>query len=72
MFLPEKIKQLREDKGYSQEDLMIALANEGHRVSRPTISNWETGDSTPDANDLYFLGQVFNKPVKAFFSFSTT
>jgi DNA-binding transcriptional regulator YiaG len=68
MFLPEKIKEMRESLGMTQEELMIALANEGVRVSLPTLGKWEAGTSKPDVDDLVALRIVFNKPLKYFFA----
>lgn len=68
MFLHEKLKECRESLGFSQDDVIIKLANAGCRVSRPTLTRWETGGSIPDANDLVSLGMVFNKPLKYFFA----
>ena len=68
MFSHEALKQFREELGMSQEQLMIEMANSGVKVSRPTISNWETGDSVPDANALVILSQVLRKSVKNFFA----
>lgn len=67
MFMPKRITECREAIGITQEELMICLSNEGLKVSRPTLSNWETGNSVPDANDLVALTRVFSKPLKYFF-----
>jgi transcriptional regulator with XRE-family HTH domain len=68
MFLPSRIKECREERGLSQEDLMLQMANEGRKVSRPTISGWENGESLPNAHDLETLSFVFKKPIKYFFA----
>ncbi len=68
MFLPETIKKCREELGISQEQLMIDLYNAGLKVSRPTLSNWENGESLPDVNALVSLAVVFKKPLKYFFA----
>lgn len=67
MFTYQKIRECRDELGLSQEDLMIELANRGCRVSRPTLTRWETGDSIPDANELAVIAMFFRKPVKYFF-----
>lgn len=48
--LGEKIRQLREERGLSQEELAEQLD-----ISRQTVSNWENDRATPDA---YKLGQL--------------
>ncbi len=56
--LNEKLKALREEKGLSQEELAIKL-----NVVRQTISKWEKGLSTPDAEMLVLLAAVFGTTV---------
>ena len=51
--LGEKIWQLREEKGLSQETLAEKLD-----VSRQTVSNWENDKATPDAYKLKQLCEV--------------
>ena len=45
--LSEKIKELRKKKGLTQEDLANAL-----NVSRQAITKWESGDGSPDIENL--------------------
>ncbi len=54
MELSNRIKELRTEKGWSQE----ALAERAY-VSRQTISNWETEKSYPDVHSLLILSDVF-------------
>ncbi|MBR6967168.1 MAG: helix-turn-helix transcriptional regulator [Ruminococcus sp.] len=54
MELSKRIKELRTEKGWSQETLA-----ERAYVSRQTISNWETEKSYPDVHSLLILGDVF-------------
>jgi transcriptional regulator with XRE-family HTH domain len=54
MELSKRIKELRAEKGLSQE----ALAERAY-VSRQTISNWETEKSYPDVHSLLILSDVF-------------
>ncbi|MBR5684342.1 MAG: helix-turn-helix transcriptional regulator [Ruminococcus sp.] len=54
MELSSRIKELRTEKGWSQE----ALAERAY-VSRQTISNWETEKSYPDVHSLLILSDVF-------------
>lgn len=54
MELGKQIKNYRQIKGISQEE----LANRVY-VSRQTISNWENDKSYPDVNSLLLLSEVF-------------
>jgi transcriptional regulator with XRE-family HTH domain len=62
-----RIEECLTAKEWSQEDLLLALAKEGQRVSRPTIAKWISGKSIPDANELAALSIIFGKTVKYFF-----
>lgn len=70
-FSPNKIKEYREVRDLTQEELMIELANAGHKVSRPTIAGWELGTSEPSANDLAKLSIVLGTPIRNFFAHET-
>ena len=50
----EKLAALRKGKGLSQEELGMEL-----RVSRQTVSKWETGSSYPDFQRLVMLSDYF-------------
>ena len=54
MELSSRIKELRTEKGWSQE----VLAQRAY-VSRQTISNWETERSYPDVHSLLILSDLF-------------
>ncbi len=54
MELSNRIKELRTEKGWSQE----VLAQRAY-VSRQTISNWETERSYPDVHSLLILSDIF-------------
>lgn len=54
MELSNRIKELRTERGWSQE----VLAQRAY-VSRQTISNWETERSYPDVHSLLILSDVF-------------
>ena len=56
--LNENIRELRKQKGLSQEELAIKL-----NVVRQTVSKWERGLSVPDAEMLLSLGEVLDTPV---------
>jgi transcriptional regulator with XRE-family HTH domain len=67
-FKSSKLKKCREEKHLSQSDLVFELAKMGFRVSRPTIENWETGRTIPDADKIALLAHFFKKPITHFFS----
>ena len=56
--LSEKIKELRKNKGLTQEDLANAL-----NVSRQAITKWESGDGTPDIENLKNIALYFHVSV---------
>lgn len=55
MYIGEKIKQLRQKNGLSQE----ALAEQMH-VSRQAVSKWEKGLSFPTTENLLMLAELLN------------
>ena len=56
--LSENIRNLRKQKGYSQEQLADKL-----NVVRQTVSKWEKGYSVPDADMLEELADIFEVSV---------
>jgi len=40
----------------------------GLRISRPTVDNWESGKTAPDANEIALIAKFFDKPVQYFFA----
>ncbi len=56
--LSENIKNIRESKGLSQEELAIKL-----NVVRQTVSKWERGLSVPDSEMLVVLSEELETPV---------
>lgn len=55
MDFAKKLNELRKSHGYSQEDL-----GEKINVTRQTISNWESGLSTPDMDSIIALAKLFD------------
>ncbi len=53
-----KIKNARQAKGMTQEELAIRL-----NVTRQTVSKWEKGSSVPDSETLIKLSEVLNVTV---------
>ncbi|MBQ7925537.1 MAG: helix-turn-helix transcriptional regulator [Lachnospiraceae bacterium] len=64
--LGENIKNLRKQKGYSQETLAQQLS-----VVRQTVSKWEKGYSVPDAEMLERMAALFEVPVTELLGHST-
>jgi transcriptional regulator with XRE-family HTH domain len=58
MELNNRIKQLREGKELSQEQLSIIL-----ETKRATLGNWETGRAEPDINMLNKMANYFSVSV---------
>ena len=56
--LNQKIKQLRQANGWTQQELADQL-----HVVRQTVSKWERGQSIPDAKQALQLAQLFQIPV---------
>lgn len=56
----ENLKNLRKQKGLSQEELAERL-----HVVRQTISKWEKGLSVPDADFLIRIAEIFETSVSA-------
>lgn len=55
LFFSTKLKELRKEFGYKQQDLAQALD-----VSQQTIAKWENGKSEPNISTLIKLSKVFN------------
>ena len=56
--LNKNIKNLRKNKGLSQEELAIKL-----HVVRQTVSKWENGLSVPDSEMLIALARELDSSV---------
>lgn len=56
--LGENIRNLRKQKGYSQETFAQQL-----NVVRQTVSKWEKGYSVPDAETLREISELLETPV---------
>lgn len=55
MFFSVKLKELRKEFGYKQQDLAQIL-----NVSQQTIAKWESGKAEPGISTLIKLSKVFN------------
>lgn len=58
--ISEKIRQYRQEKGMSQEEVAVRL-----HVVRQTVSKWEKGLSVPDADMVMQLAALLDVPVTA-------
>jgi len=56
--LSEKIKELRKKKGLTQEELASEL-----NVSRQAITKWESGEGTPDLDNIRNIALFFHVSV---------
>lgn len=55
MKISQVLKDKRKEYGFNQEELAEKIL-----VSKKTISNWETGKTTPDLESLLRLSDLFN------------
>lgn len=55
MEIGKRIKDLRNEKNYSQEDLAKLL-----KVRRTAISRWELAQNEPDLNTVVNLAKIFD------------
>ena len=58
MLFNEKLKMLRKESGFTQEELAEKL-----NVSRQAITKWETGEGTPDIENLKLISNLFNTTI---------
>lgn len=56
--IPLRLKELRTKNNYSQ-----AYVAEYLNISRQAISRWETGNATPDLDNLVLLAKLYNTSV---------
>lgn len=68
-FVHTRLRRCREQIGLSQEGLIMELSKNGVSSSRNTIYNWETGETTPNVEQLATLSIIFGKPISYFFTF---
>lgn len=66
-FAAENIRKIREQLGLTQEDVIFEFRKMDKEIATKTLSNWENGITTPNADDLAVLCEVLNKPVSYFF-----
>ena len=59
MTIGNRIRTLRQEKGYTQEYVAEQLC-----VSRQAVSKWEQDQSSPDTNNLIALSQLFDASIE--------
>ena len=63
MNFAEKLKELRKQKGISQEQLAEKIY-----VSRQAITKWESGNGIPDIENLIAISNLFNESLDSLLS----
>ena len=63
MTFADKLKELRKQKGISQEQLAEKIY-----VSRQAITKWESGNGIPDIENLIAISSLFNESLDALLS----
>lgn len=58
--LPEQLQAIRKMSGLTQSELAKAVI-----VTKNTVSNWETGNTVPDAHDLLRMSGILHLSVDA-------
>lgn len=69
MTIGEKIMYARKHKGWSQSDLadeIAKLSKESEKVSKGTVSLWESGKSNPSPKNTKKLSIVLGMPMEVF------
>lgn len=56
----DNLKKLRKSKNLSQEELADKV-----KVSRQSVSKWETGEAYPEMNNILQLCKIFNCPINS-------
>ena len=60
MLIPDKLRLIRQTKGYSQEELARQL-----QVSFPTVNSWERGRSTPYPRNQHAIDMLYRAIVRS-------
>ena len=63
----QEIRRLRDFLQWTMDDLAQRCQRMGFDVSESTLTNWEKGETTPDADKLVSLAQVFGVGVERFY-----
>ena len=70
MFLNEKIRMARNEKGFTQKELADELTRLGRKTSNTAIANWESGLNSPDVDTLELICKILGKDGNYFFNSS--
>ena len=62
----KRLKEGREEIGWSQEQLVAELYSNGLHLSRQTWVNYENGKTEPDVSDMLRIATVLKKPFEFF------
>lgn len=62
------LKRLRQQSGYSQEELVVKLHLMGSSMSRSTYSKIETGSRNIRISDFLALQRIYNVDFSEFFT----
>lgn len=65
-FDPKKLKELRGEK--TLDDMVFELRLKGVRINHSSLSKWENGRVTPNANIIGEIATAFEKEVDFFYS----
>lgn len=66
-FNAQKLKALRAELGYTVEELSQHIAADGHKITKQSISNWESGLKCPTLKSVLILCSFFKRPIPYFF-----
>ena len=68
MFYHENLEKFRLEKGLTQQQVVEQLEGHGTKVHVKTYARYEAGKKRPDADFLYLLSLIFEKPITLFFA----
>ncbi len=66
MFRKELLRKLRQRRGLSPMQMVLDLDKTGLRISRPTLINWEAGNTEPRFSQVSILSKFFDIPLDSF------
>ncbi|MGW4129468.1 helix-turn-helix domain-containing protein [Amycolatopsis japonica] len=69
--LSSKVRQLRTERGWSQEDLANQLERVGFKMHQTTIAKLESGKRPIRASEVFALAYVFRIPMEALWALPT-
>ena len=57
------LRNLRKEKGYTQESLIKTLNDKGHPIALPTYRSYEQGRETPKLETLIYLSELYDVSI---------